>query len=433
MLAGASRVDITPDGPVWMEGMIRDHKSEGIHDRLFARCVVLSNDPDAREAVAIVSLDVCMIGSETALRAKDAIRKLSGILPQRVILAATHTHSGPATIGLFQPAEQEYLSELELRIADVVADAVSKLRSALISVGSASEHTISHYRRFANEQGKVVMYWEQDPALGHLKPLGEPDPEVGAVDVVDAQTGNRIGLVFNHAGHPNVMSGENYMISGDYAGAAARIVEDRLGGVGIFLNGAQGSVDIDNWRHRGWEDVQTLGARLAAAVQYAAETASPTEDDTLRFASVRYKLPRRRISDEELVWAAEVLATTGGSVTALADGVGDDYKAVLYGRLRECQDEEIDVEQTAFSVGDTALVSFPGELFTEIGLGIRAASPFKRTYIVGLANGCIGYVPTRRAIAQGGYEVDTRQLDDSAAEVIEEMSLALLRELSGGK
>jgi hypothetical protein len=105
----------------------------------------------------------------------------------------------------------------------------------------------------------------------------------------------------------------------------------------------------------------------------------------------------------------------------------------LYRTLRECQDEEIDVEQTALSVGDTALVSFPGELFTEIGLGIRAASPFKRTYIVGLANGCIGYVPTRRAIAQGGYEVDTRQLDDSAAEVIEEMSLALLRELSGGK
>ncbi len=112
MLAGASKLDMTPDGPVWMEAMIREHKSQGIHDRLSARCLALSSSADPREVVAIVSLDLCAVGSETARAAKDRIRDMAGIRSDRMIVAATHTHSGPATIGLFQPAEAEYASEL---------------------------------------------------------------------------------------------------------------------------------------------------------------------------------------------------------------------------------------------------------------------------------------------------------------------------------
>ena len=72
-------------------------------------------------------------------------------------------------------------------------------------------------------------------------------------------------------------------------------------------------------------------------------------------------------------------------------------------------------------------LTFPGELYTEIGQHIKAHSPFPRTFIIGLANGYVGYVPTRKAIGEGGYAEDTRHVDEAAEELVIEHSLALLR------
>jgi neutral ceramidase len=112
----------------------------------------------------------------------------------------------------------------------------------------------------------------------------------------------------------------------------------------------------------------------------------------------------------------------------MADGVGDDYVALLLRRLWESA-ETIAVEQTCFAVGGCAFLTFPGELYTEIGLRIKAASPFDATYIIGLADGYIGYIPTRQAIAEGGYAEDTRHVDVDAEEIITERSLALLHSI----
>jgi len=59
-------------------------------------------------------------------------------------------------------------------------------------------------------------------------------------------------------------------------------------------------------------------------------------------------------------------------------------------------------------------------------LEIKGESPFARTYIIGLANGAVGYVPTRKAIAEGGYAVDVRRVDADAEDVILNQSLELL-------
>jgi hypothetical protein len=137
-------------------------------------------------------------------------------------------------------------------------------------------------------------------------------------------------------------------------------------------------------------------------------------------------MKRRQVSPAELAWAEKIIAETGGEVKPLADGVGDDYKAKLFKRLHDIQEQDVTVDQVCFAMGDTAFISIPGELFTEIGMRIKAESPFAHTYLLGLANGHIGYIPTRVAIHLGGYEVDTRGMDDMAEEVIVEKSLDLL-------
>jgi hypothetical protein len=428
MKAGTGKIDITPTSNVWMDGMIRAHASVGVHDPLFARALVMSNDSSVKEGCAIVSVDVCGLTEPDATRVRSAVEAQVGIPARRVVLAATHTHSGPATVGYFNPPEGGYVRELSGRLVRVIEEAAAARIPVRAGCGSGKEETISHYRRLLADDGHVVMNWEPYPAEHIVGPLGEVDPEVGVLKIVDGQ-GQMVCLLFNHAGHPCVLSGDNYLLSAEYPGLAERLLEQELGGTAMFVNGAEGTMDIDGLRDRDWEGMERVGGALAAAVLETARAIEATEDGTLRCADIQYELPPRRITDQEWTWAEEVLKHSSGELEPLADGVGDDYKALLYKELRAVEARPIPVEQICFVVGDTAFLSFPGELFTEIGMRIKAGSPFRRTCIVGLANGSIGYVPSRKATQEGGYGVDTRRVSQDAEDIVVAKSFSLLRSL----
>ncbi len=435
MRAGTARIDITPTTSVWMDGMIRAHPSTGVHDPLFARVLVLSNGSrtqtefgDMGQACAIVSVDVCGVTGQDARTVRIRVAETTGIPAERIIVAATHTHSGPATVGHFNPVESEYVRELVDKLVQVIQEAANNMQPVAAGCGSGQESTISYYRRLLADDGHVVMNWEPYPAEQIVGPLGETDPEVGVLKIVD-ERGKVVCLLFNHAGHPNVLSGDNYLLSAEYPGLAERLLEQEFGGTAIFVNGAQGTMDIDGLRDRDWEGVKRVGKALAGAVAETARTTEVSGNVTLRCAHTRYTLPAREVTTEEWTWANEILRRTGGEVQSAADGVGDDYKALLYAKLRAAEGRDIPVEQTCVALGDTALISFPGELFTEIGVRIKAASPFAHTYIVGLANGSIGYVPSRQATKEGGYAVETRNVTADAEDIVVAQSLALLERI----
>ncbi|HEY3297181.1 MAG TPA: neutral/alkaline non-lysosomal ceramidase N-terminal domain-containing protein [Armatimonadota bacterium] len=428
MIAGTAKLEITPSTNVWLDGLIREHESVGVHDPIFMRALVLANEPDFSDAFAVLSLDICVLDTEDVHRAVQVLADRTRIQTDRIILAASHNHSGPATFGFFNPKETEYTDDLIEKMTIVLRRAMDNSVPAAVGCRSGREETISRYRRFMDDNGKVVMLWEANPAESLMRVLGENDPEVGVLKVVDAEDHSKtICTLLNHAGHPNIMSGDNYLITADYPGVTQRLVEEAFGGNCMFTNGAQGNLDIDNWKYRDWNGMEHIGQTLAKAVSQTADGIVPSNSTVVRGSSVKYKIPSRKISDAELAWAEDILSKTGGKLQAVADGVGDDYKALLYRKLRERQDRPIQVSQICFAVGNTAFVTVPGELFTEAGMKIKAESPFEHTYILGLANGYIGYIPTREAIALGGYEVDTREADDGAEETIVEMSLALLK------
>ena len=92
--------------------------------------------------------------------------------------------------------------------------------------------------------------------------------------------------------------------------------------------------------------------------------------------------------------------------------------------------QPLEVEVQVIALGrDLAWVSLPGEIFVELGLAIKAASPFKQTILVELANGSIGYIPTKRAYAEGNYEPVSARCAEGSGEVIVETATRLLRTL----
>ena len=238
MFAGTGKVDITPQSAVWMDGMLRAHPSEGIHDRLYARALVLSDSDDVRQAFVLVSVEVCILVDETCSAVRQGAEARTGIPASHIIIAATHTHSGPSTFGGLTPREDGYIQELTGKLITLVEEAAQNLRPAELSVASGREDTISHYRRLLASDGHVVMNWEPYPPEQIVRPLGVADPEVGVVKVVaagdPAKPGRVLALLFNHTGHPNVLSGDNYLLSSDYPGLAARLLEEELGGVALL-------------------------------------------------------------------------------------------------------------------------------------------------------------------------------------------------------
>ena len=268
MLAGTAKLEITPKTNVWMDGMIRSHKSVGVHDPLFVRALVLAPGNDPAEAFAVVSADICGLNEDDSRAVREAAAEATGIPVGHIIIATTHTHSGPATMGVFNQYEAQYVSDtVRPAIVSALTQAAENRRPVAAGCESGREETVSHYRRLLADDGHVVMNWEPYPAENIVRPLGEPDPEVGVLRIGDvADPSKTICTLFNHAGHPNVMSGENYLISADYPGFAEKCLEDEFGGTAMFVNGAQGSVDIDGLKDRDWEGVERAGGALAGAV-----------------------------------------------------------------------------------------------------------------------------------------------------------------------
>jgi len=276
-----------------------------------------------------------------------------------------------------------------------------------------------------------VMNWEDFSWEDILGAAGPADPEVGVVRVAAAGDGRTIAIVYNHAGHPNTPPGDWFEISGDYPAFASAMIEREMGGVALFTNGAQGSVDIPAFRERDWAGVERKGTWLGREVLRVAE-AIRTADAPAALIGTCFDVGPRRIDPDYLRWAREATAPAADHNVNIRDGIDDEIYARLCVELADEGPDRYGVDMTGLLLGGAAFVTIPGELFTEIGLRIKRESPHHRTFIVDLANGSLGYIPTARAIREGGYATRPGPacLDEHAEDAIVEQALGLLGRLS---
>ena len=424
--AGAAKTDITPDYPVWLDGNPRDRKSEGVHDPIFARALALES---ADGPFALVSLDLCVLPDDVSDAMRRLITERAGVPVERQVIACCHQHSAPAAYGYFCPREEAYVQWLLPRVAETVRRAREAVVPARSGSGSGEEFTISEYRRLWLKDGRIVNNWDSFTPEELAGPAGIMDPEVGVVRI-DRADGKPIAILYNHAGHPNTPPGNWFQVSADYPGVAGDYIEREWGGVAVFTNGAQGSVDVPAFRERDWEGMARKGEWLAREVLNVARRIVPS-DGTLSVTRSQFSVGMRNISPDYLAWCRETAAKPSDPRT-IRDGVDEAIYARMCLDLVAMGRSSFDVEMTGFRIGDAAFVAFPGELFTEIGRRIKALCPGRRTLIVDLANGCVGYVPTRRAVHEGGYESRPgmgSRLEEGADDIIVEQAGRLLARL----
>jgi hypothetical protein len=403
--AATARANLTPYVGVCLSGFGgRDHGAEGIHDELWAKALVLEAG-DTR--VALVSCDLIGLTLESVAGIRQRTEAMCGLPGDHVVLAATHTHSGPA-MGCLRLLGQDpaWVEVVEKKIAGAITEASRNLADAKFGVG-CGDVQIGINRRERQSDGTI--------RLGR-NPGGPVDTTVGVLRV-DSASGAPIAALIHHPCHPVVLGGNNYLISADFPGSATAFVERALPGVtALFVNGCAGNINSDPVGHT-FEAAERLGATLGAEAVKTYHGIELAAEMTLRAATEWAEAPLQPLPPREETQSlfdsrqqaldAEVATGKLSPLKRDTDHVLGWLKDVLAEWDKPQQQTTRRLEVQAVAIGDAAFVTTPGETFVEIGQAIAAGSPSPHTFVTGYTNGVIGYIPVDTAFDEGGYEVDS--------------------------
>ncbi len=393
--AGAAEVVITPGLGKEIPGYFNSRLSTGIKTELYSKALVLEGK---NGTCAIVVLDSLGGTEKMALAVRERASELTGIDPENILVASTHAHTAsPIDMDLYGgKADLECAFATAGKAADAVKIAFDSRRNALAGSAGTTEKDISFNRRFYLRDGRVKMN------QGFVNPdvvesEGPIDPDVKVIRFDDAETGEPIAVLTNFACHLDTVGGTEYC--GDYPAETSRIIKRELGEnvVSVFVNGCCGNInhfDFTKPRLASYKDHwKKMGRILAWDVLAAREKAPLSDADDLAFTHEYVEIKRREVSPEEKEWAEKNLGSSDAVNAIFARDICNILEAEGSGKKREPHR----IPMQGIRVASAALVSVPGEVFTEIGLEIKASSGFRHTLVAELGNGNVGYVASRLA------------------------------------
>jgi neutral ceramidase len=444
------RIDVTPSYPVSLLGYFNDRLSEGVLDPLHCRLAAFLDAGRRRAAsrcgtgrLLFVQIDACLFDQAFAWNLGRALGTRQGGAWGRaeVLVFASHTHTAPALARLYEaPRQERYASELAVRIAAAAGQAARALADvpavgAFVARGRAEG--LSFNRRWLASDGKAVTNPSRAQRAGLDGPEGPVDPEVLTLWFRDAG-GAPLAAFVSAVNHTDTVGGQR--LSADWPGA----LEREIGGAlradlpVFFLPGAQGNVNhFDPQTERDQTccaEALGLGKAYAEAVLAGLPAARPlvfaARQPALESSLRRVRLPGRPIQPAELAAARTLLAAEGEAgggqaltASELAAGAAAVGRVLARELLRQApaRRRSYRVPLQAVRLGEALFCAFPGEMFVELGLALKAAG---RPLIVplGLAGGYYGYILPGERLPAGGYEAlpASGRLGGAAGEMIVE-------------
>ncbi|MCK5802756.1 MAG: hypothetical protein KAI66_07985 [Lentisphaeria bacterium] len=425
MQAGFFKTDITPT-----HFPIRTYMREAteVLDPLHARAAAFRQ---GETLFAMVALDVVIVEAHIVARIREQAARRCPIPAENILVSGTHNHACPAVIE--RPSfkrEDAYIEFMIERAADAVVGACEALREARLTAASGFETQASFNRRFVTRDDCVVTQPGGETLKRVLCNENVIDPEVGVLRVT-MPDGAMMGLIVNFGCHACHFLGH---LSAGYPGVLCDQLRNRFGadcGV-VFLNGPCANVLHRDYLNPKFEDTkERTGRILADRVEkiVADMPAAGTGEDVLSVASRQIRIPYRNFEEEERRFEDPDVRD---NVFQGLIGIGwYDYAALK--EMSRQNDGGEDVEIQVFRIGEAVFAAIPAEYFMEHGLRIKRKSAFAHTYVVSLANGWIGYVPTQEAFQRkGGHETTAAlwsKMCHEAGDRMADTALELMREL----
>jgi len=458
--AGVGRVDITPPltAPHASWGAQVHVLPDGVETNLWATALVVD---DGTTVAAWIDLDVVIITREQNDAIRETVGAALGIPALNVRVSVTHNHAGPPPstwnwTKQGQAALDRYFGLLPEYAAGAARVAFNTIKPARIAVGKG-ESRVAINRREDGPDGRTVTGVNFDGIM-------DPHVFVARIDGVDSTP---IAAIVGYTMHPTTMGPSNRSISADWPGYLKRTVEQLTGATCFFAQGATGDVGPgpEGFTDR-FEVIRKLGAMVGCeaarayfdlnlpAVSYRHERVwesgaplSVWRADPVEEAPVVIKVASRqaKLSLIELPSLADAQSGADAAQQNLdslnaANAPKHEIEAATFVAKRSYMTlsrvqtyggkTHSEVELHLLQIGPAVIVGTEGEPFCEIGIDIKARSPFPGTWFGGYTSGWSGYIPTASEYPRRGYEVDISPFAPSAASELTEAAVAALIELS---
>jgi len=456
---GVAETIITPPNPIGVRMAVYDrgtNTSTGVHDDLFARSLVV----EAADGTSSAMITVAVVNmSELVMdQIRSGVNKETGIPFKNVLVSSTHTHSGPVM-------SNDYIKFFISRTVQSAVNAWNGRVYGKIGAGSTEVFGMAMNDR-RMEHGGVP-----------------PDPEAAVVKVENAQ-GKLLGVFFNYGCHPSALDLHNLKFTEDWPYFSIKGIKEKLpkGIIVGYFQSAQGDAKVGYQAElsavgafmqgiRSFEFAEKKGLVLSEAVlkvlpeiktsadldvkvsydkfQIPVRTSFPyTHEEALRWQEQAKKTldekeklviyyPRDLEGVERLKEAARELVAKGSIGKTIGPRTLDKYK-VDYWLATQAVTQSKRIEELpanpapylmpmqAIRIGTTVFVTFPAEVFTEIGLSVKQKSPYANTFILGVAGGFNGYIATAAEYIEGGYAVNGSPYAPQAEQAIIDASMELI-------
>jgi hypothetical protein len=423
--AGFAKTTITPQAGLLMGGYrLRRGGALGTHDDLYATCAVIS---DSQTEVALISLDLLCLPHKVVDLLKEGISAKANIKPEHTLIACTHTHSGPSTLGLAGDSEmnEDYLTQLPDIISSLVVTARERMRNTKVSILQTDVPDVAFNRRIVLKNGSSAIN------IDKINPQ-----EIQAVGVTDScatvlffeADSSTIGIIVNFTLHPTVLGETNYLYSRDYPGYLVDALRDQITGqpYGLFFNGAFGNINqikIPGEWLSSFQEARRIGETIASQILENRSHSTNLECTILMTTSKCIEVPRRSAASMEHFDIANATRRGHDEEGQMEEAHLTLEKEYLFHQeALQLSDTTNDlIELQIFQLGELEIVAIPGELFVELGLEIKRRSSSQYSLVFGNANGYIGYVPMESSFNEGGYETRlslTSRLIPEAGEII---------------
>lgn len=354
--AAAGKTDITPEQSVFIAGYENNRRSESAHDHLMARCLVLDS---GGTRLAFVSCDVIGLFRTSVQHIRAQVKMVAS---EHLFIAATHTHSGPDTMGMWgadiahRGVDDTWLTDVEHKVAALVDETAAHLQPATLKF----THTTDVPRISKNIRVPKIL-----------------DTELGVMEAV-GNDGRPIATLVNYACHPEIL--HTHQLTADFPHALYETVEAQ-GGVCLYFNGAQGGMitadydDTPETRDRNWQAAQTIGAALGQRTLAILKEASTAADTTLHTSQRVFRVP---LDNKRFV---ALIRLGVFPKTMQADGTTQDIP-------------QIETEVNRIRIGPAEFLTLPGEVLPNIGLYLKHEMSGEPKFLLGLCCDELGYILT---------------------------------------
>ncbi len=446
LIAGTARADITP--PVGIAhagwGAQTHQRAEGVDMPLYCTVLYVSDEEGSVE-LAFLDIDEGTISVKRDQILRDAVDSATGIPGENLRIAYTHTHSGPVTgvSWIVEGADlvEPWLDSIPGKAIEALNKAKQNAKKSRVTTDSGNCE-INVNRRPQTEDGtrNTGRDW-----------TGFVDHEV-LVTAFDDEDGEPIATIVNYACHPTIMAQDNRLITPDYPGVTRKVVEENVGGMCLFLQGAAGNIGpIDGFTgdlavyHRAGHRLGLEASRIrlgmdpvprkerlmkiepsGADLGLYVDEQSGEPDDRLSISYEPFTLPAKELPPPEQVRAEfnaaqqhlEQVRSKTSDIEEIKKAAFPSKRAYIAQNIAEVfgTGGSVQLPIQVMRIGNTAFVALPVEPFAEIGVEVKQRSSADWTVFGGYSNGYYGYMPMRYAYPEGGYEVTTSPFAPGAAE-----------------